>query len=401
MKILIAHNYYQQAGGEDRVFTDEADLLEANGHWVERFNVHNNTIGDRPGIGLSCSTIWSRQTANQLQPLFDGQRPNVVHFHNTFPLISPGAYYAARAAGAAVVQTLHNFRLVCPRATLFRNGVPCESCLGRAIPWPAVAHACYRDSRPASAVVAAMLSAHRALGTWTNVVNVYVALTEFAREKFIAGGLPADKIVVKPNFVHPDPGPGSGNGGYAIFVGRLSPEKGIDTLIQAWRSSAGDIPLKVVGDGPMAPQIRELERDCPAVEWLGSQPFDVVEQLMGQASLLVLPSLWYEGLPKTAIESFAKGTPAVASRLGGLAEIVDDGRTGALFEAGNAAELADTVRSLIDSPDTLARMRLSARDEFESKYTAARNYKLLMEIYERVLGLPLRPADQELAFESH
>src|SRR5205814_1104988 len=167
------------------------------------------------------------------------QRPRVAHFHNTFPLISPAAYYAARAEGVGVVQTLHNFRLLCPNALFFRDGKVCEDCLGRPVAWPGVVHGCYRGSRAASAATAVMTAAHRALGTWRTAVDVYVALTEFSRQKFIAGGLPAEKIAVKANFVYPDPGPGAGAGGYAVFVGRLSAEKGVETLLAAWRPLGG------------------------------------------------------------------------------------------------------------------------------------------------------------------
>ncbi|HEV3022577.1 MAG TPA: glycosyltransferase family 4 protein [Pirellulales bacterium] len=399
MRIVVAHNYYKQSGGEDRVFADEVELLEAHGHWVEQFNAHNDTIKARPGFKVAWGTIWNRRAAGEMGRLFEGQRPHVAHFHNTFPLISPGAYYAARAAGAVVVQTLHNFRLVCPQAALFRDGAPCESCLGRTIPWPAVAHACYRESRAASAVVAAMLVAHRALGTWLRTVNVYIALTQFARDKFIAGGLPADRIVVKPNFVHPDPGAGCGEGGYVLFVGRLAPEKGVSTLVSAWRGQASRIPLVVVGDGPLAGEIRALAATNPAVEWLGWRSPAEVEQLMGRASLLLLPSSWYEGLPKTAIESFAKGTPVVASRIGGLAEIVDDAHNGALFEAGNSEDLAAKVCSLVESPEQLARLRRGARAEFEAKYTAARNYEMLVDIYRKALEASAEPGELGLKWD--
>ena len=233
----------------------------------------------------------------------------------------------------------------------------CEDCLGRAVPWPGVVHKCYRGSRVASTGVAAMLATHRALGTWRKAVDVYVALTAFSRGKFVAGGLPAGKLVVKPNFVYPDPGPGTGAGNYALFVGRLSAEKGVETLLKAWQSLGSRLPLKIVGDGPLAETVRAAAAQNAGVEWLGKRPLAEVYALIGAASFLVLPSQCYENFPRVVAEAFAKGTPVVASRLGAMAEVVDHGRTGLHFEPGDALDLAVKVRGQMDNPAQLARMR--------------------------------------------
>ena len=195
--------------------------------------------------------------------MFRSFRPDVVHFHNTFPLISPSGYYAARAEGVPVVQTIHNYRLICPSATLFRDGRPCVDCVGRRVPWPAVKHACYRDSRPASLVVAGMLSTHRLLQTWNRLVHVYIALSEFARQQLISGGLRGDRIVIKPNFINPDPGVGSHDGDFALFIGRLTIEKGLPTLLSAWERLDGAFPLKIVGDGPLADEVATAAESHP------------------------------------------------------------------------------------------------------------------------------------------
>src|SRR5215475_13999890 len=250
MNILVAHNFYKLAGGEDQCVAAEVALLRAHGHRVTQYSLTNDVIDGMGHLQLAGRTIWSRSALCDMRRLIRAHRPQVVHFHNTFPLISPAAYYAAHGEGVPVVQTLHNFRLVCVNAVLFREGRPCEDCLGKMIPWAGVAHNCYRGSRAASAVVAAMLATHRFLGTWHHAVDAYIALSEFSRRKFIEGGLPADKIAVKFNFAYPEPPIGDGSGGYAVYVGRLSPEKGVQTLLDAWQSLGGTVPLKIAGDGP-------------------------------------------------------------------------------------------------------------------------------------------------------
>ncbi|HEV3025027.1 MAG TPA: glycosyltransferase family 4 protein [Pirellulales bacterium] len=386
MKLIVCHNFYRQPGGEDQVFFDEVRLLESRGHQVVRFTAHNRDIDEHSRLRLARTAIWNGRACEALLRDIDRERPDVVHLHNTFPLISPAIYQAARRHGAAIVQTLHNFRLLCPSATMFRGGRVCESCLGKRVAWPSVLHGCYRGSRSASAAVAAMLAVHHSLGTWRQAVDVYIALTDFARRKFIEGGLPAERIVVKPNFVAPEPPIGHGAGRYALFVGRLSPEKGIATLLAAWEELAGEVPLKIVGDGPLADEVRAAAGRNSSIEWLGWQSQEQVFQAVGDASLFIVPSDWYEGCPRTIVEAFAKGTPVLASRLGGLAEIVDDERTGALFTQGDAADLARQVRRLFADRECLASMRRAAREEFELKYGEERNYSVLMEAYERAIA---------------
>ena len=386
MKILIVHNYYQQAGGEDQVFSAEANLLETQGHQVLRYTVHNDAVANRNPLMLAGDTIWNREIYRELRQLLRQEKPEVVHFHNSFPLISPAAYYAARDEGVPVVQTLHNYRLLCSNALFFRDGQVCEDCLGKFVPLPGVIHACYRGSRAATLTVATMLTVHRVLQTWTETVDVYIALTKFAQQKFIQGGIPAQKIVVKPHFVHPDPGSGSGVGGYALFVGRLSPEKGISTLLTAWEKLRGKLNLKIVGDGPLAPQVvNDVER-VPGVEWLGHRALEEVYELIGNAKMLIFPSEWYETFGRVAVEAFAKGTPVIAANIGAVAELVESGRTGLNFRPGDPDELATKVEWALTHPVELARMRQEARAEFEAKYTADHNYQMLMEIYERVAG---------------
>ena len=382
MKILIAHNYYQQAGGEDHCVTAEVAMLQDNGHEVIRYSLHNDAIESMGRLQIGLRTIWSRTGYHDIRETIRARRPDVVHFNNTFPLISPAAYYAARAEGVPVVQTLHNFRLLCPNALFFRDGKVCEDCLGKSIPWPGVVHKCYRGSRAASATVAAMVTTHRAIGTWRNAVDAYITLTEFGRKKFIEGGLPAAKLVVKPNFVYPDPGPGAGKGGYAIYVGRLSEEKGVETLLTAWKTLGATVPLTIVGGGPLADLVARAATPGSGIESLGSRPLDEVYRLIGEASVLVLPSQCYENFPRVVIEAYAKGTPVIASDLGAMAHVVDHGRTGRRFVPGDPTDLICQVRGLLADAPELDRMRQTVRREYEQHYTAQTNYRTLMAIYE-------------------
>ena len=397
MRIVVAHNFYQQPGGEDQVFAAEVELLRAHGHEVETYVVHNDRINGLGGAKRLSSLVWNRAAARELQRLVRTHRAEIVHFHNTFPLISPSGYRAARREGAAVVQTLHNFRLLAPCALLFRKGKVCESCLGRRIAWPGIARGCYRNSCATTAAAAGMLAVHRTMGTWRDGVDLYLAPTRSAGAKFIQGGLPADKIFIKPNFLDPDPGAGEGHGGFAIMVGRLSEEKGIETALAAWEMLADVVPLKIVGDGPLAPLVRRVVARNKNIEWLGRRPLPEVCDLMGQAAMLVFPSRCYETFGRVIIESFAKGTPVVASNMGAMADLIDPGRTGALFEPGNPIDLASHVRRLIESPAQLRTMRQAVRREYELHYTGAANHELLMQAYRAALGRQAPAAAQQAA----
>jgi glycosyltransferase involved in cell wall biosynthesis len=385
MKILAVHNRYQRPGGEDQVFVDETALLETRNHRVLRYEVHNDQVKQVNRLTLAKDTVWNHSVYRELGALIRRERPDVVHFHNTLPLISPAGYYAARAEGVPVIQTLHNYRLLCPVALFFRDGRVCEDCMGKAVPWPGVVHRCYRGSRTASGMIATMLTVHRALRTWAKMVDVYVALTEFARSKFIEGGLPAGKIVVKPNFVSPDPGRGQGGGGYALFVGRLAPEKGTGTMLAAWDRLGTSIPLKIVGDGPLRDRVVSAAARQSNVEWLGHRPVADVHALMGKADMLVFPSQWYETFGRVAAEAFAAGTPVIAANIGAVAELVEHGRTGLKFRPGDPEDLVTQVEWALSHPAELRRMREEVRAQFEAKYTAERNYRALMEIYEVAL----------------
>ena len=378
MKIVMLHNFYQQPGGEDDVFAMEARLLEAHGHEVVRHSVHNERIDDMSRLSAATATLWNRETYWRLRTLFRSEAPQIAHFHNTFPLLSPAAYYAARAEGVPVVQTLHNFRLLCPNALLYRDGHVCTDCVGRTVAWPAVRHQCYRGSASATAVTTGMLTLHRLMGTWRDAVTTYVVLTEFAREKFVDGGLPADRIVVKPNALNDDPGPGDHAGDFALFVGRLSSEKGLEVLLRAWRQLPAH-KLVIAGSGPL----ETLAKDAPTnVTWLGHQSKDRVFALMRDAACLVFPSNVYEGFPMTLAQAFATGLPVIATGHGSMAEIVRDGVTGCHFRPGDADHLADRMAWAFANRQELAMMGRRCRETYLATYTAERNYATLSDIYQ-------------------
>jgi glycosyltransferase involved in cell wall biosynthesis len=382
LKLLLVHNRYQQAGGEDAVVRAEQTLLHERGHQVAVLEADNTEISGalgqlKTGVGAIYSWRGKRRVAVELARF----HPDVMHVHNFFPLFSPSIYSAAREAGVAVVQTLHNYRLACPNALFFRDGHVCEDCLGVAFPLPGVIHACYRGSRLATAPVAMMLAVHRAMGTWREGVNAYIALTEFSRQKLVASGLPADRMFVKPNFVHPAPPVGNGEGGYALFVGRVSEQKGVRTLLAAWKQLAAEVPLKIVGDGPLANLVKSAADNTPAIEWLGQVSHERVVELMQRAALLIFPSMSYEGFPMSVVEAFAVGLPVVASNLGAMSALVQHRQTGLHFRPGDVDDLVTQVRWARSHPAEIQEIRRAARREFEAKYTADRNYDMLLNIY--------------------
>jgi glycosyltransferase involved in cell wall biosynthesis len=390
VKILVVHNTYQQRGGEDAVVGAEARLLEANGHAVVRYERHNDELRGRgalAGIGAAVETVWSSRSLRDLRELADRERPDIAHFHNTFPLISPSAYYACAEAGVPVVQTLHNYRLCCPAAKFLRDGKVCEACIGRTVAWPGVVHGCYRGSRAATAAAAAMLAVHRGMGSWQTKVDVYIALSEFARRKFVEGGLPAERIRVKPNFVAGDPALKQQPGSYVLFVGRLSEEKGPQLLPSVWRSMRTKIPLRIAGSGPLLETLSHeiRESSLAEIELTGSRTPDEVRALMHGARFLVFPSMWYEGFPMTVAEAFAGGLPVIAPRLGSMTEIVQDGVTGLQFDCGNTADLAAKVEWAWNHPEELARMGRAARAEYEARYQPSKNYDMLIDIYRQAI----------------
>lgn len=383
-RVLILHNHYQQSGGEDVVVVNEEALLRAHGHEVYLHSVSNDSIrGLLSKVVTAWQTPYSRWGCREAERIIEKTRPDVVHVHNFFPLLTPSVYDACRKAKVPVVQTLHNYRTICPGALLMRDGKPCEDCI-QGTAYQAVLHGCYRGSRLGSLAVARMVETHRRLGTWINKVDRFIALVEFSKRKFMEAGFPSEKISVKPNFVEKvnlEAGKEEKRIG-ALYVGRLSEEKGIETLLRAWKDL--DTPLNIVGDGPLMARVKDSASESVAV--LGRrEPLQVAEE-MTRAEFMVMPSEWYEGFPMTIVEAFAQGLPVIASRLGAMAEIIEDNVTGLHFIPGDAEDLARKVRWAREHPEEMGRMGVHASRVYEKKYTPETNYRKLMEIYDGAIA---------------
>jgi glycosyltransferase involved in cell wall biosynthesis len=381
-RILILHNRYQIAGGEDVVVQQEAEMLRNSGVAVETFIVDNDSIRSTwERARAAKDSFYSKSMRAAVSEAIRKFHPDVVHVHNFVPRLSPSVYDAAHLGGCAVVQTLHNYRLICANAQLFRDGNVCRDCVGRNFGWPGMMHRCYRDSLIGSGVIAGMTAWHKKRGTWRTKVNRYIVLTEFARDVFVQSGvIPADRIVVKPNAVA-DPGCGAGRGNYLLYVGRLSEEKGIRVLLQAAHQGDGfGMPLKIAGTGPLEDLVKDAE-SSGKVEFLGNQYRVNIYHLMQDASLLLFPSLWYEGLPMVIVEAFATGLPIIAGNIGAMAQLITHEKDGLLVESGSAEGFQAAVRRIISSPEFAAKLRRNARASYQALYTPEINLRMLLQVY--------------------
>jgi len=388
MKILALHNRYLVSGGEDQSHIIEMSLLKEQGHQVDEYLVDNISIAKKSLLKISLDTIWSQDSYIKVKKLFVENRYDLVVVQNFFPLLSPSIHYAAKSEKVPVIQFLRNYRQFCLNGMALRDSRPCEVCLGRLIPWPGVYHACYRNSRMASLVVALMLIVHRILKTWHRKVDIFVVLTEFAKKMNVQAGLPKERIFIKPNFIYPDPGVGHGTGNYVLFVGRLSEEKGIHSLLEAWKILGDSVKLKIVGDGPLQKIVEDAICSNVAVEYLGRQSQGEIVDLMKNAMFLIFPSLCYEGMPRIILEAFAVGTPVLASEIGAAREMIDPGKTGQFFRVGDPLDLVKQVKYLISDVELRKKMRWRSRNEYEAKYTIEKNLVFWTQLQNLVLGNP-------------
>lgn len=383
MRILMLHNRYDIRGGEDESTDCEFRMLRDHGHDIELSEANNSDIGKSISkFEAAASAVWSGRWHAKVSEKLQSGHYDVLHVQNFFPLISPAVHRAAFNAGVPVVQAIRNYRLVCPSANLFRDGNVCHDCLGTKLKLSGIVHSCYRGSRAGSATVAAMSAVHRAIGTWSNKVSSFVAISEYVRDILVRDGFNANNIVVKPNFVEvsgvAEPLP-AGSRKHILYVGRLTREKGLDVLLDAYRASGVTVPLKLVGEGDVAGE------HGIGVQVLGRKPLAEVYELMSQAHCVIMPGRWAEPFGRVAIEAFAAGTPVIATKLGGVAEIVEHSRTGFLVPPNDVAGFADAIRQIVSNESLANSMAGAALDSFRNKYSAESNYRLLMDIYHHAI----------------
>jgi glycosyltransferase involved in cell wall biosynthesis len=390
MKVLMVHNRYRTSApsGEDTAVRNELRMLKRGGIEAVLFDRCNDDLQDAGTTGrlsMAAGAIWSRRSRRELKAVLRQLRPDLVHVHNTFSILSPSIYGACKEEGLPVVQTLHNFRLFCPGGLFLRDGRPCEDCVDRGL-LQSVRHRCYRNSLAATGTIAAMLALHRAVGTYDRHIDRYIALTEFARGKFVKSGIAEHKVSIKPNFLPDPPSAGVGGGEYVAFVGRLLEGKGVETLLRAWRQLP-DLRLKIVGDGALRDRLESLAAgERLNVQFLGALDREGVLEIIAAARCLVVPSEWYEGFPMVIAEAFACGTPVLAARIGSLEELVPDGERGGLFAPRDPDDLARRLRALLSEDRDLRRLRENVRSYFDDNLTERRNCAQLTGIYAEILA---------------
>ena len=381
MRVLQLHTLYRQPGGEDAVVRAEAEVLRRSGHEVVQYQAQNPP-GAAGAIGSLLLSPWNPLQARRVQGLAERIRPDVAHVHNTWYAQSPAVLWALRRSGVPTVMTLHNYRLVCANGQLFRDGAPCEDCVG-ASPWHGVQHGCYRHSMVLSVPAAGTIALHDRLRTWSLTVDRFVVLSEFAAERLVRGGLPPDRIELKPNFVA-DPGPRGAPAAASatvLYVGRLSPEKGVELLVEAWRE-LGDGPLElvVVGDGPLRERL--ARRPAARLRLAGQLSAAEVRRQMLAARALVLPSVWYEGQPVAVLEALAAGLPVLGSGIGGVPELLAPLGRDWLAAPGEVASWVAALRALAD-PERVEVASARARALYERSFSAATAARALEGVYER------------------
>lgn len=387
MKVLIIHNRYKFEGGEETVVSAEADLLKKNDHEVLIFELSNEGLAKCNFIKkilLPFRIIWSISSYKEVRSIIKREKPDIVHVHNTFFLMSPSVYYACRDENIPVVQTLHNYRFLCPLGTLYRDGRVCRECLDKGL-MMSIKYKCGRKSKLWTLAMLWILRFHHKNNTFKRFIDTYIALSNFSRQQFIQAGFEGQKIKVKPNFINFDPGFSSERKNFALYVGRFSPEKGIDILLEAWRKN-DYLPLKIIGTGIQFEEFKDYtQKHSLNVEFLGQRPNSDVINYIKKSLIVVLPSRCNENFPRTLVECFACGAPVVASKRGALAEIIEDGKSGLLFEPEKPDDLVEKIDFVCKNREIIETMSKNARKEYEEKYTAEKNYEILMNIYRETI----------------
>jgi glycosyltransferase involved in cell wall biosynthesis len=398
LKIVIVHNYYQQAGGEDRVVALESELLCKHGHQVIPYLVHNqqiNSLWHKLRLMLDC--IFSIQQYRRFRRFLAQEQPDVVHVHNYFPLLSPAIFYAAKHAGIAVVHSLHNFRAICPSATLF-DGTQVNMQSISHSPFWAVRNKIYRQSYLGTLLVYLMVTLHRRVGTWQHQVDQFICLSASSRQLYLAAGWPTDKLAVKPNFIASivqtaevanvqadlnDEKTIANVKGGVLFVGRLAAEKGVPFLLQAW--SQLEMPLYLVGTGPLQTQVAQAATQHRQIRPLGEQSPLGVQALMQQAALLVVPSLCIETFGLVVLEAFRQKLPVLVADHGALADLVQHGINGWVFKPADAQDFVAQVKLLMQDPALRQQLAEAGWRTVQTYYQPEQNYPQLLAIYQQAM----------------
>ncbi len=381
--ILIAHNRYRESGGEDSTYEAESALLET-AFPVVRYELDNRKeISSRNIVPTAINLAWSKRSYRAIRNLIQKKRPTIAHFHNTFPLMTASAFDACREENIPVIQTIHNYRTLCATGTFFRKGQVCTECVSHG-PWHSLRYGCYRGSRLATAAVARMQRAHQKNNTLEKKIDQFIALTDHSRDQLIQMGIPAEKITIKPHFVIDPKDPREGPGNRALFVGRLDQEKGVQTAIQAFGKRLG-CGLDIVGSGPQREELEKYAEKSPSISFLGHLPPSRVNELMRQARMLIFPSVCFEMFPRVLVEAMSLGIPIIASRTGGIPEIVEEEKNGLLFDPGNADDLARKVEQILQNPEQNITMGKTSREMYQEKYSPEKNVEQLTALYQTVL----------------
>ncbi len=381
MKVVLVHNFYQIAGGEDSVFKNEAEMLIRDGHEVVLYTKDNHAIKttwQRMLVFFAC--IFSIREFLQFWRFISLKKPDIVHVHNYFPLISPAVFYCCYLRKVPVVHTLHNFRAICPTAILAHQGKIEERSVRGSAFW-AVKSRVYKNSLLGSFSLYLMVSIHKKLGTWQRCVDKFICLTEFSKGKFTEAGWPIHKLSVKPNFLRSSAADIHPSKSGALYVGRLSEEKGIQVLLDAWKNI--NYPLTIVGDGPLKNLV--VTHDNPNITYVGFKSSAEVLELLQTAAFIVMPSTCYEGLPMVLIEAFSVGTPAIVSNIGGMKEVVQNEISGMHFKVADSEDLSKQVNKLIVNAKLLSDLSEGAKQNYLKHYAEEANCRVLVKIYESAI----------------
>ncbi|MBB5338417.1 glycosyltransferase [Tunturiibacter gelidoferens] len=359
-------------------------MLRSRGEEVSDYTLDNAEIKSGNLITVGLRSVWNTREADRVKDLIRSTKPDLMKVDNFFPLLSPSVFDAAKAMGVPTALSVRNYRLICPSANLFRDGHVCTTCVGSKIALAAIQHRCYRQSYLQSAAVVASNAYAHLRGVWTNSVDRYIAVSSFVKQQLVAGGFPEERIIVKPNFIS-DSGIGDGSGGYGLYVGRLTEEKGLRSLLNAWPDVPPSVCLKIIGDGPLESLLRQASEADPRIEYLGRKSLAEVCEYLAKAAFLVFPSEWYEPFGRTIVEAYCKGTPVIAALTPPMKAMVDEGVTGLLYNRTDKKGLASAVSILMADSERLNLMRERARAKYLAIYTEDQNYRQLMDIFHQCI----------------